>query len=123
MAFLVLAIAIPLARMLFRKNSPNHWRRLLRLDLAALIVITTGVAMALAIVRGADLASALCVLTLVLPMSLAFAWLARYAIEDLSARRARRGENNELDLSFLTREEEREEEVVQADVVENEDRE
>jgi hypothetical protein len=100
LAFIVFAVAVPLARMLFRKG-PNHWRRLLRLDLAALLVITTGVAGAFAMVRGADLGSALCALTFILPMSLAFAWLGRYVLEDLAAGRRRHGKLPEVDLSYL----------------------
>jgi hypothetical protein len=119
-AFLIFVIAIPFARMLFRRNSPNHWRKLLRLDLAALIVIVTGVAGALAIVRGADLVSAICVLTIVLPMSLAFAWLARYVIEDFAARGARRTNRGETDMSFLNGAEKPAEEVVPAELANGE---
>jgi hypothetical protein len=114
-AGLVIAVAVLSVRMLFGKG-PNNWRRLIRLDLAALLVILTGVAGALAVVRGADLGSALCVLTIVLPMSLAFAWLARYVIEDVAAWRIRRGKNREADLSFLASEHRPDEEIVPAEL-------
>ena len=52
---LLLLIAIlplvGLARMLFGRG-PNSWRRLIRLDIAAFLVLTAGVALAFAFVRG-----------------------------------------------------------------------
>ena len=97
--FIVMTIVIPMAQMLFGKG-PNNWRRLLRLDLAALLVIVAGFAGALAIVRWFDLASALCLLTIVLPMSLCFAWLARNVLEDFASGRRKRNAQP-VDLSCL----------------------
>ena len=97
--FIVMTIVIPFAQMLFGKG-PNSWRRLLRLDLAALLVIVAGFAGALAIVRWLDLASALCLLTIVLPLSLSFAWLCRYVLEDVTSGRRKRT-RRQADLSFL----------------------
>src|SRR6187401_1600039 len=86
--FLVVFVLLPLGRMLFG-TGPNNWRRLVRLDLAALIVFITGVAVALAIVRGMDWPSALCLLTFVLPTAIAFVWLGRFLLEDLSRNRTK----------------------------------
>jgi hypothetical protein len=97
--FIVMTIGIPMYRMLTGKGA-NNWRRLVRVDLAALLVITAGCAAALAIVRWFELGEAICMLTVVLPLMLCFAWLARYVIEDTLSRR-RKVTNQKTDLSFL----------------------
>ncbi|MDX1945039.1 MAG: hypothetical protein SFU86_06500 [Pirellulaceae bacterium] len=81
-------IAIQFGQMLFRRG-PNHWRNLLRVDLAAMLVLITGVAGALALVRSLDPWAAACVLTLALPAAIAFAWMGRYLLEDLARSRRR----------------------------------
>ena len=105
---LVLLIALlPLVgfwQMLFGRG-PNSWRRLIRLDLAALLVLTAGVALAFAIVRQLNPWEAACILVLAVPAMVAFAWLGRYALEELVLgfrRRASRREQT-ADLSFLDR--------------------
>lgn len=90
--------AIQFGQILFRKG-PNHWRNLLRVDLAAMLVLITGVAGALALVRGLDPWAATCVLTLALPAAIAFAWMGRYLIEDL-ARSRRRAHGTSGDAKF-----------------------
>ena len=115
LVFIVLAFGIPMYRMLFGKGA-NNWRRLLKVDLAALLVITAGCAAALAIVRRLDLASALCVLTVVLPFCLCFAWLTRYVLEDTLSKR-RQTVSEKADLSFLGRDTHAPEEVVVAEMV------
>jgi hypothetical protein len=104
---LLLLIAIlPLVglwRMLFGRG-PNSWQRLIRLDLAALLVLTAGVALALAIVRRLNPWEAACILVLALPAMIAFAWLGRYALEELVLGFHRRQDRHKrsADLAFLS---------------------
>ena len=103
---LVLLIALlPLVgfgQMLFGPG-PNSWRRLIRLDLAALLVLTAGVALAFAIVRQLSPWEAACILVLAVPAMIAFAWLGRYALEELVLGFRRRQDRREqtADLAFL----------------------
>jgi hypothetical protein len=104
LALLLLAAlpAIPLARMLFGKG-PNSFRRLVRPDIAAFLVLTAGCAAAFAVARVEQGAGWLCILVLALPFALSLAWLGRYFLEDLSLefgrRRSRR--DADADLTFL----------------------
>jgi hypothetical protein len=119
LAFLLLAIVVPFAKMLFG-SGPNNWRKLIRFDLATIFLMVTGVGLALAVVRGVDPVSAVFALILVLPLSLAFVWLGRYVFEDMTARTERPGAKRDADLSFLARDQEPQgpaEELVQATVV------
>lgn len=99
---IVFVVLIPVARMLFGRG-PNNIRRLVRLDLAAFLVLTAGVALALGIVRTFKPLEAACVLVIALPAMIAFAWLARYAIEEiwLGFRRKREQRGQIVDLSYL----------------------
>ena len=95
-------VLIPLWQMLFGRG-PNNIRRLVRLDLAAFLVLTAGAALALAIVRNFPPVEAVCILVVALPAMIALAWLARYMIEEfvLSWRRRREQREQAVDLGFL----------------------
>jgi hypothetical protein len=85
--FLIVLLAIlPLLSMLLGRG-PNNLRRLLRLDLAAFFVLTAGIALAFGVTRAIawddGRAVAALILVLVLPMTLATAWFARFVIEEL----------------------------------------
>ncbi len=102
---LLLIALVPLMglwQMLFGRG-PNSWRRLIRLDLAALVVFTAGVALAFAIVRQLNPWEAACILVIALPAMVAFAWFGRYALEELVLGFRRRADRREqsADLSFL----------------------
>ena len=99
----VLFVLVPLLQMLFGPG-PNNIRKLVRLDLAAFLVLTAGVALSLAIVRFMEAREAACVLVIALPTTIALAWLGRYYIEDtvLSFRRKRQARDQGADLSFLS---------------------
>jgi hypothetical protein len=117
LAIIVLLVLVPLARMLFGKG-PNNLRRLMRLDIAAFLVLTAGVALALAIARVEQSYGMACILVLVLPFALAFAWLGRYLLEDVAVGFGRRLKSRQdADLSFLTQPP-TEDEVVAAELVE-----
>jgi len=101
-AVLGILVLIPLWRMLFGRG-PNNIRRLLRLDLAALLVLTAGVALAFALVRSLPPLEAACILVVALPAMIALAWLGRYMIEEfiLGWRRRREQREKVVDLNFL----------------------
>lgn len=109
---------VPLARMLFGRG-PNNIRKLLRLDLAALMVLTAGVAFAFALVRSLNPLEAACILAFALPATIALAWLGRYMIEEfaLGLRRRREQREQTANLDFLN-----EPEPIEATVVEEADR-
>jgi hypothetical protein len=107
---------VGLLGMLFGRG-PNNWRRLMRLDLAALLVLTAGVALAFAIVRGLDPLEAAWILVLALPAMIAFAWLGRYALEELAIGFGRKRDRHEqsADLSFLK--DPPQDEIIEANIV------
>jgi hypothetical protein len=114
---------VGIGRMLFGRGA-NSWRRLVRPDIAALLVLTAGVAVAFALVRGLNPLEASCILVVALPAMIAFAWLGRYFLEDmvLGFRQKRDRHERSADLSFLDKPPAvtvDDEEVVQAEVVES----
>ena len=95
-------VLVPLFRMLFGRG-PNNIRKLVRLDLAAFLVLTAGVALAFAIVRNVPPFEAACILVVALPAMIALAWLGRYMIEEfvLGWRRRREERERTANLDFL----------------------
>jgi hypothetical protein len=120
---IALVSLVGFGQMLFGRG-PNSWRRLIRLDLAALLVLTAGVALAFAIVRQLNPWEAACILVLAVPAMIAFAWLGRYALEELVLGFRRRADRREqsADLSFLKQPSETAAidcEIVEAEIVES----
>jgi hypothetical protein len=94
--FAVLMIWILVA--MFRAVPSASLRNLVRLDLTALFVLTAGIAAALAVARIEPVLG-----VFFLPFALAFAWLARYFIEDVAAGYRKRSQmrRSESNLAFL----------------------
>lgn len=98
------ALVLAAARLAF--TGPGRVRRLSRIDLRGMFIVTFGLAVTLALTRyllGSDEAMntlyAVCYLPLLLPMI----WLARYALEDVWEVSASKNkeQNSHPDLSFL----------------------
>jgi len=99
---LVILALVPLAQMLLG-NGPNGFRKLLRLDIAAFFVITSGFAGALAVARLEQSQGWICVMVWILPMALALAWFLRYVTEDIAINFGKRRDRQDAapDLAFL----------------------